>query len=160
MSVVFVHETNPDDDRNACWMALEIWRAFVRAGQGFSFVNSGNSQLDLSLHEASRYRNDGSGLIPDYIHDVTVRLLRGPTEAEGWESQLGADETFADPDYSLVVSSSYLVRGAWLMDFQLGDVSHESGNKLLEIKANFSINDYHMVTATAGAPIEELVITQ
>lgn len=167
MNVTFVHETNPNDDRNACWMALEVWRAFVRAGQGFSFVGQGKSQLDIPLGKASATRNDGSGLIPDFVHDITVRLMRGPSAAEGWNPEAiekkftGRESEFEykSSDFSLVASSVYKVRGAWLMDFQLGDISYESGNKLLEIKANFSINDYHLVTSVAGAPTRYQYIT-
>ncbi len=152
MSIVFLHENDPTDDRNACWLALEIWRAFSRAGQGFSFVNQGKSQLNLSLLDASSSTTGQYGLIPDYVHDVTVTLLRGPSMAEGYS----ANSEYG-PEYSLVTGAKYIVRQAWLSEFQLGEISYEAGTKLLEIKASFSINDYHLDATRNGLPVTSTV---
>lgn len=141
VAITFMHDADSDLTSSQVWLALEIWRAFSRAGQGFSTTTQGQSQLNLSLAQASRPMGAGLGLVPDYVHDISVTLLRGADLST-------VSNATTDPTYRLAVGARYILKQAWLADLQLGDLSYEAGNRTLEIRAAFSINDYYLATSS------------
>ena len=144
ITVTFVHDaTDTGDDvyTSPLWLALELWRAVVRAGQGFSFTGQGGSLLDLSLVDAARPVGGGVSLIPDYAHDVKVTLLRG-ARADDLQQEADTDQI----DYGLNLAAQYLVRQMWLADMQLGELTYDAGNRLLDIRTSFYAADYHTIT--------------
>lgn len=153
MQVVFVHDANQDLTGTGFYnsqlsLALEIWRAMVRAGQGFSYTGQGGERIPVfTLEQASDRGLGGYSLVPNYAHDLTVTLLRGCGSEEGLSQEDFAVDTtdMQDPVQTLVTSAKYLVKQAWLGDFQVGELSYENGNRLLEIRASFYVNDYHLL---------------
>jgi hypothetical protein len=85
--------------------------------------------------------------VPNYAHDLTISLMRGCGNSEGLSQEDYETDVTAmqDPVQTLVTSAKYLVKQAWLGDFQLGELSYENGNRLLEIRASFYINDYQLI---------------
>jgi hypothetical protein len=149
MQVVFVHDANQDLTGTGFYnsqlsLALEIWRAMVRAGQGFSYTGQGGERIPVfTLEQASDRGLGGYSLIPNYAHDLTVTLLRGCGANEDLFTTDEGDD--GEPNQRLATAAKYLVKQAWLGDFQLGELSYENGNRLLEIRASFYINDYHLL---------------
>jgi hypothetical protein len=138
-NMTFLHESTSGD--GSLMSFFNAWKSLVRLGRG----GSGDDALPCDIisfdnMQASEFkasglrRETGQWDYWDYRADVVVRLLRG-VDVENLVKNLGAGNVSAYQEWE--VGGEYILRDAWPSRVQLGELSYDSGNALLNIRVQF-----------------------